>query len=233
MHLTPAAAAVVKQPKEPAFMQVACVVVGMLEVNCYLVWQEDSREALVIDPGDDVERIAASIAEHELCPRAILLTHAHVDHIRAVPGIAKLFGIPVWCHARERELYASPANALLPWLPAAEGLPEPSHALPSVSGLEYTVLETAGHTPGGVCYYFPAAGMLFSGDTLFQDSIGRADLPGGNADVLLRSIRERLLCLPPETKVYPGHGAATTIGAEARLNPYLAPIETQSAGYAP
>jgi len=202
-------------------MQVACLVVGMLQVNCYLVWVEDSREALVIDPGDEGERIAAGIADRKLCPRAVLLTHGHVDHIRAVPVITKLFGVPVWCHLRERELYASPANAVLPWMPAAEGLPEPGGVLPSVPGLEYAVLETPGHTPGGVCYHFPAAGMLFSGDTLFQDSIGRADLPGGDPDVLLKSIRERLLCLPPETRVYPGHGAPTTIGAEARLNPYL------------
>lgn len=203
-------------------MRQLCLPVGLLGVNCYLVWDEHSSTGLVIDPGDEPERITGMIRQQGVTPRAILLTHAHVDHIRGVGGVAAAFAIPVWLHPADRPLYASPANALPPWLPAAEGLPAPCPELPALPELPVRVLHTPGHTPGGVCYHLPAAGMLFTGDTLFQDSIGRTDLPGGDAAALLRSIRTQLLPLPPATRVCPGHGAETTLGAEAAANPYLA-----------
>ncbi len=196
----------------------------MLDVNCYLVWDETAKEALILDPGDDADRIERELRTQGLTPKGILLTHGHVDHIRGVPGLARALGLPVWLHTAELPLYTSPQNALLPWLPAAEGLPEPARALPQAAGLTYRMLETPGHTPGGVSYYFADSATVFTGDTLFAGAIGRTDLPGGDTGVLLRSIRAELLVLPPSTVVYPGHGPETTIGDEAAENPFLIPV---------
>jgi glyoxylase-like metal-dependent hydrolase (beta-lactamase superfamily II) len=202
-------------------MRHLCLPVGLLGVNCYLVWDETSRAGLVIDPGDEPERIAAVLREQRIEPRGILLTHAHVDHIRGLPALAAALRLPVWVHPADRTLYRSPANALPPWLPAASGLPEPVSEPPIVPGLDYRILPTPGHTPGGVCYHIPAAALLFTGDTLFAGAVGRTDLPGGDAAALLDSIRTRLLSLPPATVVLPGHGPASTVAAEAQGNPYL------------
>ena len=202
-------------------LRMECIQVGFLDVNCYLVWADGAASALVIDPGAEPAKIETALARHGLVPAAILLTHGHVDHIGAVGALAAKYGMPVWLHPNEMSLYRSPANALPPWVPAAQDLPEPVAALPSVPGLAFTVIETPGHTRGGVCYYFADSATLFTGDTLFCGSVGRTDLPGGNADLLTDSIREKLLRLPPETKVYPGHGGATRIGDEATGNPFI------------
>ena len=202
-------------------MEILTLPVGPLEVNCYLAYDPAGREALVIDPGDDAEHIVATVRENGLRPAGVLLTHAHVDHIRGVSGVVQQFGIPVMLHPDDESLYFSPANALLPWVPAATGLPQPSSVPCGLDGLSFSVIATPGHTPGGVCFHFGEASVLFSGDTLFQASIGRTDLPGGDMQTLLTSIRERLLPLPPDTRVYPGHGPPTTIGREARSNPFL------------
>jgi glyoxylase-like metal-dependent hydrolase (beta-lactamase superfamily II) len=195
--------------------------VGMLQVNCYLVWHEESRAGYVIDPGGEPERVVQAVRDSGMQAVAILLTHAHVDHISGVTGVAEALSIPVYVHEADREMYASPDNALLPWLPAAENLPVPVEEPPAVEGFEMRVIETPGHTPGGVCFYFPDSEALFSGDTLFQNSIGRTDLPGGSLPRLMESIEKELATLPPQTKVYPGHGPSTTIAAEAAGNPYL------------
>ncbi|MFA5203624.1 MAG: MBL fold metallo-hydrolase [Lentisphaeria bacterium] len=205
-----------------AKIQVLTLPVGMLEANCYLVWNPDTLDALLLDPGDEPGRIAKAVAERGLHPRAILLTHAHVDHIRAVSELARQWAVPVCLAPADHPMYHSPQNALPPWMSAARDLPEPqAEPPPAPPGLEFRVLSTPGHSPGGVCYYFPAAGAAFTGDTLFCGSIGRADLPGGNADTLLHAIRNQLLTLPPETVIYPGHGQPSTIGEEAAHNPYL------------
>ena len=195
--------------------------VGMLAVNCYLLRESGGSSTLIIDPGEEPELILQTLREHSLQPMAILLTHAHVDHIRAVPALAAECGVPVFVHPDDRELYLSPANALPPWLPAAEEPPEPAAWPPSLAEFAFDIIHTPGHTRGGVCYYFAESGILFSGDTLFQGSIGRTDLPGGNLDCLLDSIRSKLMCLPAETVAYPGHGDATTIGGERAANPYV------------
>lgn len=202
-------------------MKIKKLVLGMLQENCYIVWEEDDHRALIIDPGDEPGTIVAALEEDGLHAKGILLTHGHVDHIRAVPGLVKRLSIPVWLHPAERALYVSPDNALLPWMPAVQELPEPSEVRNTIPGLCFDVIETPGHTPGGVSFHFIRAGAVFTGDTLFEGSIGRSDLPGGSSETLLRSIHEKLLALPRATLVYPGHGEPTTIGQEAAQNPFL------------
>jgi hydroxyacylglutathione hydrolase len=197
------------------------IIVGPFEVNCYLAWNPGTRTCLILDPGDDADEIVEEIQTLELQPVGILLTHAHVDHIRGVGPVASRLDIPVWVHPADRALYASPDNALNPWLPKAENLPPISDVPNSLPGLEFTAIHTPGHTPGGVCYYFANSAILFSGDSLFAASVGRSDLPGGNHETLITSITSQLLGLPPETKVHCGHGPSTTIGQEKTSNPFL------------
>jgi len=202
---------------------VQAITVGPLAVNCYLAWDADTRQGVVIDPGDDPDDIADVIAATGMTPTAVLLTHGHVDHIRGVGGLVRRYPVPVYVHAADRGLYLSPANALEPWLPAAGGLPEPVVDLPGCGGLAVCVLATPGHTPGSVCFHLPQAGVLFSGDTLFCGGVGRTDLPGGSGLALDRSIRSVVYALAAETLVYPGHGDVTTVGAEKRTNPFVRP----------
>lgn len=188
--------------------------VGILQVNCYIVWVEGHRDALIIDPGDEPDKIGDAVDSLDLTPTGILLTHVHIDHIRGVSDLSARFGLPVWCHENDREQYLSPENELLPWLPAAKDLPDitdPPATLPDAS---YEIIWTPGHTRGGVCYYFKDDGLLFSGDTLFKGTYGRTDFPGGSEDALFNSIRTKLFTLPDDVKVFPGHSEPTTIGAE-------------------
>jgi hydroxyacylglutathione hydrolase len=193
------------------------ITVGMFEVNCYLVPVAKSRRLYIIDPGDDAESVVAAAAEFDYDEAVILLTHTHVDHIRGVPGVYEKLGVKhVMVHPDDQEFYHSPYNQLLPYLPAAENLPECIGEIPKP---DFEVIHTPGHTPGCVCYRFDNA--LFCGDTLFAGSIGRTDLPGGNSKTLLKSIKSELMILPEELKTYPGHGPATTIGEEKKHNPFI------------
>lgn len=204
-------------------LQAQTLPVGPLQANCYLAWDPSTARGVIIDPGDDAAAIAAAVTAAAFTPVAVLLTHGHVDHIRAVGGICRRSGIPVYIHRADRELYLSPANALLPWLPAATDLPEPVHDLPDCGGLDLRLRPSPGHTPGCVCFQIVAAGVLFSGDTLFCGGVGRTDLPGGSLADLTQSLRTVLYLLPDETRVYPGHGEPTTIGTEKRTNPFVRP----------
>lgn len=196
--------------------------VGMLQVNCYVVWAPPSTQAAIIDPGDDASEILAFLERESLTVGAVLLTHAHVDHIRGVPELVKATGAPVYVHTDDRPLYSSLDNALPPWVPAAVGLPEPAVEVPHIDGLAFDVLHTPGHTRGGVCYYFADDGIMISGDTLFASSIGRTDLPGGDMATLMASLQRIVTDVPGDTVVYPGHGPSTTIGRERASNPYIA-----------
>ncbi len=195
-------------------MRYELIPVGILQTNCYLAWSSKSSSCLVIDPGGSFELIESRLGKLNLKPVGVLLTHGHVDHIGAVGELSSKYGIPVWIHEGDRGLYLDPRNAILPWVPAAEGLPEPVQELPKVEGLSYEVIHTPGHTPGGVCFYFAEHGVLFSGDTLFQGTHGRTDFPGGSYATLMKSIKEKLLSLPKNVVVLPGHQEATTIGDE-------------------
>jgi glyoxylase-like metal-dependent hydrolase (beta-lactamase superfamily II) len=200
--------------------------VGPLDVNCYIVWDEDTGEAVIIDPGGDAPVIEREVRAEGLKVRYILNTHGHFDHVGADGETKKRFNAPLAIHRDDADLLEkAPAHAGLFGL-RAEAQPAPDffledNAVIEAGPLRIEVLHTPGHTPGGVCLYIRAEGVLFSGDTLFAGSVGRTDLEGGSTETLLHSIRTRLLTLDDSVRVYPGHGPSTTIGDERRHNPYL------------
>lgn len=192
------------------------VILNFLSVNCFILNAEGSDRALIVDPGSSTKKIYAKIDELGLKPEGILLTHAHVDHISAVPEVVAKYNIPVWIHPDDLELYFSPDNALRPWMDTVPGLPKPVDECPK-AGMNFTIIHTPGHSRGSCCFYFPEDKFILSGDTMFQGTYGRTDFPGGSETAIFKSIREKLLTLPENTIVYPGHGDTTTI-ADEKLN---------------
>ena len=200
--------------------------VGPLQCNCTILGDEEAGEAIVIDPGDEVGRIQRRLTELGLKLKQILVTHAHIDHVGGALKLKRLTGAPIFMNESDLPLLKM-MEQQAGWL----GVPTPETAPPDESltdglsvGLESspaTVLHTPGHTQGSVCLHFVSLKLLVAGDTLFAGSIGRTDLPGGNFAQIVDSIHSRLLALPDETKVLPGHGPATTIGEERRNNPFL------------
>ena len=200
--------------------------VGPLQCNCTILGNEVTREAIVVDPGADLPRILALLAQHSLTVRRILVTHAHIDHIAGARHLQQITGAPVLYNQLDLPLVAM-MDVQAGWLGTAtpEVLPpddDLTHGKSAgISGLSAEVLHTPGHTPGSVCLHFPEHALLLAGDTLFAGTVGRTDLPGGDAKALIASIHERLLTLPEDTLVIPGHGYRTTIGAERASNPFL------------
>ena len=190
------------------------IVVGALSVNCYLLWNSDSRECYIVDPGADAAEIKRKVEKLELKPKSILLTHAHIDHIQAVPELAQYWNIPVWIHPEDKKLYQSPENALLPWIPPAENLPEPVIEFPTIDGINIQILHTPGHTKGGVCFYLPEQKFALTGDTIFKGTHGRTDFPGGSHREIMNSIHNIIFKLPEETRIYPGHHGYSNIKDE-------------------
>lgn len=200
--------------------------VGILQCNCSIFADERSREAIVIDPGDEIEKITAILDEHRLKVTAIVITHAHIDHVAAAQKLRALTQAPVYMDERDKallEMLEVQAN----WLgvetpPRAEvDVPANDSTVLHLGGSSFQVLQTPGHTPGSLSLWIAGENKLIAGDTLFRDSIGRTDLPGGNSRQILSSIKTRLLNLPDDAVVIPGHGQTTTIGREKERNPFL------------
>lgn len=205
-------------------MRVIAIPNGRFAENCYLVLDERSGDAAVIDPGEEAGLILHKLAAAEGRAVGIWITHAHVDHVLGVARVKAATGAPVSLHPADRLLYDHVPDQALAFGMAAEPLPAPDRALAGgdmlrVGALAFRVRPAPGHSPGSVV--FEGEGVAFSGDVLFQDSIGRTDLPGGDFDTLIRSIERELLALPDSTIVYPGHGPETTVGRERHSNPFL------------
>jgi glyoxylase-like metal-dependent hydrolase (beta-lactamase superfamily II) len=200
--------------------------VGVLQCNCSIFGDEQSREAIVIDPGDDIGQVLAILARHSLKVKAIVITHAHIDHIGGAAKLKASTGAPVYMNAKDQELYdhldvqASWLQMKIPERTAIDSEAREGDTL-ELGGAVFHVLETPGHTRGSISLWIPAENKLIAGDTLFRDSIGRTDLPGGDGRQILRSIRDKLLPLPDDAAVVPGHGGLTTIGRERERNPFL------------
>jgi hydroxyacylglutathione hydrolase len=210
-------------------MDVRMFTVGIVQENCYLLRRDGSERALIVDPGDEAERLLQAIDALGVSLDAILLTHTHFDHIGAVAPVARASGAEVWVPELERIVLAD-INSYVPW---PEFGPfesyEAEHTLRGgekleLAGFEIDVLFTPGHSPGHVTYSIPDEGAVFSGDVLFQGSVGRTDLPGADWGTLLGSIGMLVESLPPETTIYPGHMGTTTLGAERATNPFLAEL---------
>ncbi len=205
------------------------LLVGPLGVNCYIVGDEQTREALVVDPGGNAREILNALQQQQLRVVAIVITHAHFDHILALDDVRAATHAPLWMHAAEAPIleHAEAAGAI--WGIHVK-TPAPADRLlhdgdtVSAGAINLKVLHTPGHTPGGICLL--GNKLVFVGDTLFQGSIGRTDFPGGDYAALMQSIRDKLLPLADDTFVYPGHGPVTTIGEEKELNPYVRPLIT-------
>ena len=210
-------------------MQVDCLSLGDFGTNCFCVRAvAEQADCAIIDPGLGAEVLVRFLQRKNLRPQLIILTHGHIDHIAGVEPLRRAFGaVPVAIHrADSNMLVDSEANLSLmmgePFEAAAADRLLEEGNLVEAAGVPMRVLHTPGHTPGGICLHCPEEKTVFVGDTLFSGSIGRTDFPGGDFDQLIAAIRSKLLTLPPETIVYNGHGPATTIGAEAQDNPYLA-----------
>src|SRR5919201_1628644 len=210
-------------------MDVRMFTVGMVGENCFLARRDGSDKALVVDPGDEAERILGAIEELGLTIEAILVTHTHFDHVGAVAPVARATGAPVYCPKIEVPVLAD-IMSYVPWPGfgpfesyVADETVEGGERL-ELAGFDIAVLSVPGHSPGHVAYSIADGQAVFSGDVLFQGSVGRTDLPGGDWATLSRSIATLLDTLPPETRVYPGHMGLTTLGQEAATNPFLREI---------
>lgn len=200
--------------------------VGPLQCNCSVIADETTREAMVIDPGDDLEDVASVLRKHGLKVQQIVITHAHIDHVGGAMKLRSMTGAPILMNQNDYALLKM-LDVQAAWI----GMANPGEVTIdadlkhdeslAVGTLQAKVIYTPGHTEGSVCLYFPLEQLLIAGDTLFAGSIGRTDLPGGSFERIMRSLHDRVLVLPDETRVVPGHGPATTVGDEREGNPFL------------
>ena len=200
-------------------------VVGPVQTNCYFLYREDTKDCVIVDPGDAADTIERKVSEKQGKPVGILLTHGHFDHIMAADEVRKKYNIPIYASEKEETTLLNPkvnlsvfghgsctldADVYLKDLQTVE-----------LAGFSVQMIETPGHTVGSCCYYLKDEGVLFSGDTVFRGSVGRTDFPEGSTAAIVRSLHRLLDALPDETEVYPGHDASTTIGYEKRYNPFV------------
>ncbi|MDY5870898.1 MAG: MBL fold metallo-hydrolase [Lachnospiraceae bacterium] len=208
-----------------ANLKIGRIVMGMCQTNCYFVYPEGKSEVILFDPADKGDYIYHSLKDKGFTVAAILLTHGHFDHIWGLEELKELSGAKVYAYEEEKEVCENAS------VNVSKGAGRPCEitadeyvkdgATISVAGMSCQLIATPGHTKGSCCYYFEEEGILISGDTLFQESVGRTDLPTGSMSALVRSVKEKLMVLPADVKVYPGHGESTTIGYEKEYNPFL------------
>jgi hydroxyacylglutathione hydrolase len=200
--------------------------VGMLQCNCSIFGDEQTREAIVVDPGDNIPQILEILARHALRVKAIVITHAHIDHIGGAAKLKQATGAPVYMNENDVEL-RDQLDVQAAWLgmapPERTEIDTPAREgdVLQLGPAEFQILATPGHTQGSISLWIPAENKLVAGDTLFRESVGRTDLPGGNGRQIVDSIREKLFKLPEDATVIPGHGEPTTIGHEKRFNPFV------------
>jgi hydroxyacylglutathione hydrolase len=200
--------------------------VGLLGCNCSVIGDEVTREAIVIDPGDEVSKIIAILDRHHLIVKMIVITHAHIDHIGGAQKLRASTGAPVYMHEADKAL-SDQLDTQAAWLgietPEDPGIDKAAREgdIIRAGSIEAHVLHTPGHTPGSISLYLPLESKVIVGDTLFEGSVGRTDLPGGDTAQIYRSIRAKLYTLPEDTIVFPGHAATTSIGEEKRHNPFV------------
>ena len=200
------------------------VCVGPMQVNCYILAADENSEAIIIDPGQDEDKIKRILNQHRLRPAFIINTHGHIDHI----GCDDKFGVPVYIHQEDSALLKNPELNLSNFLLSAYSVkseikPLKDKEIIALGQMQLEVIHTPGHTPGGICLLMknPKNKILFTGDSLFYQGIGRTDFPGADENQLIKSIKEKLLNLTDDTIVYPGHGPSSTIGKEKKNNPFL------------
>jgi glyoxylase-like metal-dependent hydrolase (beta-lactamase superfamily II) len=202
------------------------IIVGPLEVNCFILGCEESKDGVVVDPGGDPNKIIAAITRLGLRISCVINTHGHFDHVGGNRKVLEHTGAEYLVHEGDVQSLSRASEVAVKFGVTAENSPQPDRFLEDGMVLTFgnyriEVLHTPGHTPGGCCLYLADEGMVLTGDTLFADGVGRSDFPGGSHKALIESIRTRLLTLPDATRVYPGHGPSTTIGHERRYNPYI------------
>lgn len=199
---------------------------GMVRTNCYMIYNDDTKQAVIVDPADNGAYIKSKLEEKGLTIQAVLLTHGHFDHIMAAEYLRKTYQVPIMAHEREKEILENANHNLSGAMGGdsfslkADDFLKDGDCLELI-GTKITVLYTPGHTIGGVCYFFEKENFLISGDTLFQGSVGRTDFPTGSMSTLIHSIKEKLSILGDDVVVYPGHEEETSIGRERKFNPYI------------
>lgn len=208
-----------------ADLKIGRMVIGSVQTNCYFVYREGSNDVIFFDPADKGDYIYETLKEKDLHVKGILLTHAHFDHIWGCNRLRELSGAPLYAYEEEKALCEDAVTNV------SEQVGRPYTVIPdrylkdgeeiTIAGITCKLIATPGHTIGSCCYYFEEAGMLIAGDTLFQESVGRTDLATGSMSTLIRSIKDKLFVLPDDTKVYPGHGDATSIGYEKQYNLFV------------
>ena len=207
-------------------MKIKKYVVGMIGTNCYLVINEETKESVMVDPGAYPAKVKNAVKEQGLKLKAVLLTHAHFDHIMGLSDVMEDVKVPVYVEEADLPMMTDgESNLSSAYVRGGyrfeEAVPVSDGQQLEIAGFQFRVIHTPGHTQGGVCYYVEKEGVLFSGDTLFCCSVGRSDFATSSTSALIRSIKEKLFLLPDETKVFPGHMGATTIGNEKVNNPYV------------
>lgn len=206
-------------------MKIEKFVLGSFGTNCYLIINEETKELVVVDPATCPDYVLGHVKTEGYRPVGIFITHGHFDHVMGIEKWVKEYDIPVYLHEEEQKILADPAFNLSSMFGPSYAYKETTTLSDgenlSLAGFTWKVIHTPGHTLGGCCYYCEEESVLISGDTLFYQSVGRSDFPTGSMSTLVRSIREKLFCLPDDTMVYPGHGQYTCIADEKQYNPFI------------